>query len=134
MLLCIIEDENQIEKSKFIRGNTMKKFGKVLFKILKWIFIILVCIIVLFLIVRFIGQRIYSSTPEGGINEEMYVDINGTKQWISIYGQDKDNPILLYLQYFKNSSAPGLKGTSYVYFSIAIRFHISFSSSTLSER
>ncbi len=39
MLLCIIEDENQIEKSKFIRGNTMKKFGKVLFKILKWIFI-----------------------------------------------------------------------------------------------
>lgn len=27
----------------------------------------------------------------------MYVDINGTKQWISIYGQDKGNPVLLYL-------------------------------------
>lgn len=27
----------------------------------------------------------------------MYVDINGTKQWINIYGQDKDNPVLLYL-------------------------------------
>lgn len=49
----------------------MKKLGKILFKILKWIFIILVCIFVLFLIVRFIGQRIYSSTPEGGKFETM---------------------------------------------------------------
>ena len=88
----------------------MKKLGKILFKILKWIFIILVCIFVLFLIVRFIGQRIYSSTPEGGINEEMYVDINGTKQWISIYGQDKDNPVLLYLH-----GGPGSSTSLYDY-------------------
>ena len=88
----------------------MKKWWKVLFEILKWIFIILVCIIALFLIVRCIGQRIYSSTPEGGINEEMYVDINGTKQWISIYGQDKDNPVLLYLH-----GGPGSSTSLYDY-------------------
>ena len=36
-------------------------------------------------------------TPDGGINETLYVDINGDKQWINIYGQDKNNPVLLYL-------------------------------------
>ena len=75
----------------------MKKIFKILFKIVKWIFIIIISIIVLFFIVRFIGQKINNRTPEGGINETMYVDINGTKQWINIYGQDKDNPVLLYL-------------------------------------
>ncbi|MCR4643368.1 MAG: alpha/beta hydrolase [Lachnospiraceae bacterium] len=29
--------------------------------------------------------------------ESLYVDINGSKQWINIYGQKKDNPILLFL-------------------------------------
>ena len=27
----------------------------------------------------------------------MYVEINGTKQWINIYGDDINNPVLLYL-------------------------------------
>lgn len=86
----------------------MKKFLKVFFKILKWLFIMLSAAIVLFLVVRFIGQKIYSRTPEGGINEEMYVDINGVKQWISIYGQDKDNPVLLYLH-----GGPGSSTSTY---------------------
>ena len=88
----------------------MKKFSRVFFKILKWLFIILITVIVLFLIVRFIGQKIYGRTPEGGINEEMYVDINGTKQWISIYGQDIDNPVLLYLH-----GGPGSSTSVYDY-------------------
>lgn len=75
----------------------MKKCFKILFQIVKWVFIVIISVIVLFFIVRFIGQRINDRTPEGGINETMYVDINGTKQWINIYGQDKDNPVLLYL-------------------------------------
>ena len=75
----------------------MRKFFKTLLKICKWILIVLLIVILLFFIVRFIGQRINSRTPEGGINETMFVDINGTKQWISIYGQDRDNPVLLYL-------------------------------------
>ena len=75
----------------------MKKFLKKLIKILKWIGIVLLGIIIIALIVRFIGQCINNKTPDGGVNETMYVDINGTKQWINIYGQDKENPVLLFL-------------------------------------
>lgn len=75
----------------------MKKFLKVLLKILKWIGIVLIGLILILLLVRIIGKQYYNRTPEGGINETMYADINGTKQWISIYGQDKDNPVLLYI-------------------------------------
>lgn len=88
----------------------MRKFLKILLRILKWLFILLAIIIVLFLIVRFIGKKIYSNTTDGGINEEMYVDINGTKQWISIYGQDRDNPVLLYLH-----GGPGSSTSTYDY-------------------
>ncbi len=42
-------------------------------------------------------MKINGSVPEGGINESKYVEINGTKQWISIYGENKKNPVLLYL-------------------------------------
>ena len=75
----------------------MGKLFRILFKIIKWILIVLVLIIALFSAVRFVGQQINRRTPEGGINETRYVDINGDRQWISIYGQDTDNPVLLYL-------------------------------------
>jgi len=75
----------------------MEKCFKILFQAAKWIVIIIISIIVLFFIVRFIGKRMNNKTPEGGINETMFVDINGSQQWISIYGQDKDNPVLLFL-------------------------------------
>ena len=75
----------------------MKKILKTLIKMLKWIGIIILGLIIVLLLVRCVGKLYYNRTPEGGINETMYVDINGTKQWISIYGQDKDNPVLLYL-------------------------------------
>ena len=51
----------------------------------------------LFFLVTFIGMMINMHTPKGGINESMYIGINESKQWISIYGQDKNNPVLLYL-------------------------------------
>ncbi|MDE7219912.1 MAG: alpha/beta hydrolase [Oscillospiraceae bacterium] len=66
--------------------------------------------LLLFLLVRFIGKALNSRTPEGGINESMYVDINGTKQWISIYGEDKNNPVLLYLH-----GGPGSSTSAYDY-------------------
>lgn len=88
----------------------MKKVLNFILKIMKWIFIIFVVVIAVFLIVRFIGKKINNRTPEGGINEQMYVDINGTKQWISIYGQDKDNPVLLYLH-----GGPGSSTSPYDY-------------------
>lgn len=70
---------------------------KVMLTILKWTGIVLAGLVLLFFVVRFTGQRINARTPKGGINESLYVDINGSKQWINIYGQNKDNPVLLFL-------------------------------------
>ena len=74
----------------------MKK-GRKFSKIIKTILLLFVGIIAAFFIVRAISRAVNSQTPAGGINESMYVDINGTKQWINIYGEDIDNPVLLYL-------------------------------------
>jgi len=72
----------------------MKKKSK-LHKIFKGIALTMLILIVVFLGVRAIGKAIYNQTPEGGINESMYVDINGTKQWINIYGEDVNNPVFI---------------------------------------
>ena len=88
----------------------MKKVLKITGKIIRWILIILVAVILILLIARLIGKALNSRTPDGGINETMYVDVNGTKQWINIYGQDKDNPVLLYLH-----GGPGSATSPYDY-------------------
>ena len=75
----------------------MKKVGKITGKILLGIVLALVVGMAVLLFVRQIGRSVNAKTPAGGINESMLVDINGTQQWISIYGQDKDAPVLLYL-------------------------------------
>ncbi len=72
----------------------MKNIIKKTFKILG---ITIVTLIMVILLSHAIGRIINNKTPKGGINESMYVDINGTKQWINIYGEDKNNPVLLYL-------------------------------------
>ena len=64
---------------------------------LKILGVVLAVLIAAVLLAHIIGRAVNSRTPDGGINESMYVDINGTKQWISIYGEDMDNPVLLYL-------------------------------------
>ena len=74
----------------------MKKKCKI-FRIIKWIAVVILSLLTVFFLVRAIGKAIYNQTPAGGINESMYIDVNGTKQWISIYGEDIDNPVLLYL-------------------------------------
>ncbi len=66
-------------------------------KIIRTVLFILTMVIVVLFSVRTIGRIYYASTPAGGINESMYVDVNGTKQWINIYGEDINNPVLLYL-------------------------------------
>ncbi len=72
-----------------------KKCGAL--KILKWAALAVLALVVLLLLVRAAGRAIYGRTPDGGINESMVIEINGTEQWINIYGQDRDNPVLLYL-------------------------------------
>lgn len=74
----------------------MKILRKTL-KMFKYCLLILAGIIVLILLAHAIGREINSKTPKGGINESLYVEINGTRQWINIYGKDISNPVLLYL-------------------------------------
>ena len=66
-------------------------------KIIKYIFLLLVVLLAAILAAHAIGKAANSMTPKGGINESMYVEINGTKQWINTYGEDINNPVLLYL-------------------------------------
>lgn len=66
-------------------------------KIVKYLILSVAAVIIVILAAHTIGKAINSITPDGGINESMYVEINGTKQWINIYGEDIDNPVLLYL-------------------------------------
>ncbi len=66
-------------------------------KVIKRIAAALLILVAALFIVRAIGKGIYSQTPDGGINQSMYIDINGTKQWINIYGENVENPVLLYL-------------------------------------
>lgn len=75
----------------------MANIKKTVGKVCKWTGISLLCLVVLLFAVRFVGKTWNSRTPEGGINESMYVEINGTKQWVNIYGMDRGNPLLLYL-------------------------------------
>lgn len=90
----------------------MKKSLFALLKIIKWIAIVLVALIVLFLAVVYTGKAIRRITPKGGINETQYVEVNGQEMWISIYGKDINNPVLLYLH-----GGPGYS-TSYVDYAI----------------
>ena len=85
----------------------MKKKSKI-FRVVKWIAVVLFPLLMVFFLVRAIGKAIYSQTPSGGINESMYIDVNGTKQWISIYGKNINNPILLYLHGGPGSSTSHL--------------------------
>ena len=49
------------------------------------------------LVARCAVQSRTRAVPEGGINEELYVTLGGVKQWISIYGENVNNPVLLFL-------------------------------------
>ena len=51
----------------------------------------------MFFVIRYIGRKINSKVADGGINKSLYVDIGRTKQWINIYGESLENPVLLYL-------------------------------------
>ena len=77
---------------------------------MKWALTLLILFFCTFFLIRQTGRWILKRTPEGGIHEQMYVPINGTRQWISIYGKNRDNPVLLYLH-----GGPGASTSSYDY-------------------
>ena len=43
------------------------------------------------------NARDYAITTPNGIDERKYVTIGGIEQWITIRGEDRDNPVLLFL-------------------------------------
>ena len=88
----------------------MKKIWTKMLKTMRNIVFVMFAGILIFFLVRSIGRTINNRTPEGGINESMYVEINGTQQWISIYGVDINNPVLLYLH-----GGPGSSTSAYDY-------------------
>lgn len=59
--------------------------------------VIAVCISVFFIAKRNINYLSCFINPSKGIEEQTYVDINGQKQFISIRGKDKTNPVILFL-------------------------------------
>lgn len=77
----------------------MKRKCKI-FKIIKWVVLVILALIITFFLVRAIGKAIYNQTPDGGINESRYVDVNGTKQWINIYGGNYSAPHLEYIDFW----------------------------------
>lgn len=88
--------------------NSMKEILKKLVTLLSYALLI-VLEVVLFPI-RLIGKHLNNRVPENGINEARFVEINGDKQWISIYSKNKDNPVLLYLH-----GGPGSATSPYDY-------------------
>lgn len=86
----------------------MEKAKKAIVICCKRIGISLLGVIVLLLAVRLVGRMVNGRPPEGGINESMYVEINGVKQWINIYGEDLGNPVLLYLHGGPGSSTSAI--------------------------
>jgi pimeloyl-ACP methyl ester carboxylesterase len=43
------------------------------------------------------NQRDYAITSPNGIDDEKYVEVGGIEQWITIRGEDRNNPVLLFL-------------------------------------
>ena len=77
--------------------KTMRRKTNRITLALKWAGIAVLSLLAVLFIIRWIGRGLNQRVPEGGVNTSMYVDVNGSKQWISIYGQDRNNPVLLYL-------------------------------------
>ena len=83
------------------KGGTGKNGGSKAWRIIRRILmapvILVIGVIVFFIAMRNINFfKCYIDTDKG-IDESIYVDINGQEQFITIRGRDKEAPVILYL-------------------------------------
>lgn len=79
----------------------MSKFLK---RVLKGMLVV-VCVVLSMLLItvgiigvfRFTNGKKYKINSENGISEDIYVEIGGQRQFMQIRGNDKDNPVVLWL-------------------------------------
>ena len=85
-----------------------------LLKFIKWIFIALISVIIMSLVIiqstKFVKSQLYKINGQNSIEDVVALDIRGTKQWLFIRGEDKNNPVLIFF--------PGGPGESFVPLSI----------------
>lgn len=75
--------------------------GRMLKVIIKWILIVIAALVLLtFIIVEGARAATYLSnhiTAENGVDEGVYVNLGGQEQYLLIRGENKDNPVLIWL-------------------------------------
>lgn len=80
------------------------------------ILLIILCAIVLLIALTIVFFRIHNSLKskidtDAGIQENVYITINGTEQYLQIRGEDRNNPIILWLH-----GGPGFPLTYLTYY------------------
>ena len=75
--------------------------AKVVLKVVKYIFLVpavlVMCVVTVIIAVRNYNGLICKLELKDGIDESFYLDINGQSQYVTIRGQKKDAPVILYL-------------------------------------
>ena len=74
-----------------------RKIKRIMVTILIVIGIIIFLAVSTVFIFRLINSNKYKIDTENGIQESAYIDIKGMKQFIQIHGEDKDNPVMIFI-------------------------------------
>jgi pimeloyl-ACP methyl ester carboxylesterase len=75
----------------------MQKWVRFLARVPVGIITLIILILIAVFISRFVNSRKVKITTENGINENSMVEIGGIKQYLQIRGQNKDNPVVIFL-------------------------------------
>lgn len=79
----------------------MKKYLKKVLKIMSIVICVLLSVLVItvgtFGVIRLVNSNNYKIDSVNGIQEDIYVEIGGINQFMQIRGNDKDNPVVLWL-------------------------------------
>jgi pimeloyl-ACP methyl ester carboxylesterase len=74
-------------------------------KIVRGVLWVLAALVVLVVVVAISGRAVWQHrianavkfTSPNGINEAKFIEVNGAEEWITIRGDNKDNPVILFL-------------------------------------